>query len=118
MENKPVTYRIKHVGINNPNEEEARRSAALLCALFGLEETLETPAAIFAGDIFEVMKHDRLGRCGHVAMQTEDVEAAMAQLAARGVAFDEKTIRRDENGKIKFIYLRDEYCGFRFHLTT
>ena len=117
MDNR-ITYRIKHVGINNADEAEARRTVALLCALFGLEQAQETPVAYFVDELFEVMKNSDRGSRGHIAMQTEDVEAAMAELAARGATFDESTIRRDENGTINFIYLNGEIAGFQFHLTT
>lgn len=118
MESKPIVYRIKHIGINSADEAEARRTAALLCSIFGLQQTQETPVSFFLDEIFEVMKHDRRGAHGHVAMQTEDVEAAMAQLAARGITFEEDTIRRDESGRISFVYLHGEFAGFQFHLTT
>ena len=113
-----ITYRIKHVGINNENEAQAQQLVDVLCGLFGLERTKETPAAIFGGEIFEVMKHSNIGKNGHIAMQTEDVEAAMAELSAKGITFRENTIRRDENGKINFIYLEQEFGGFAFHLTV
>ena len=105
-----IRYTIKHVGINHRDEDEARSTAETLCALFGLEISQETPAALFAGEIFEVMKHDRRGAHGHVA--------AMADLSAKGISFQEDTIRRDEAGKIRFVYLEQQVAGFAFHLTT
>ncbi|MCI9158079.1 MAG: glyoxalase/bleomycin resistance/dioxygenase family protein [Lawsonibacter sp.] len=113
-----IRYTIKHVGINHRDEDEARSTAETLCALFGLEISQETPAALFAGEIFEVMKHDRRGAHGHVALQTDDVEAAMADLRAKGIGFQEDTIRRDEAGRIRFVYLEQQVAGFAFHLTT
>lgn len=113
-----LRYTIKHVGINNRDEDEARATAQTLCALFGLEISQETPTAIFAGEIFEVMKHSRRGVHGHVAIQTDDVEAAMADLRTKGITFQEDTIRRDEAGKIRFVYLEQQVAGFAFHLTT
>lgn len=115
---KKVTYRIKHVGINNENDAQAKQLVDLLCSVFGLEITLETPVAYFGGELFEVMKHNRTGVNGHIAMQTENVEAAMADLSAKGITFREGTIRRDENGKISFVYLEQEFGGFAFHLTV
>ena len=100
-----IRYTIKHVGINHRDEDEAQSTAETLCALF-------------AGEIFEVMKHDRRGAHGHVALQTDDVEAAMADLRAKGIGFQEDTIRRDEAGRIRFVYLEQQVAGFAFHLTT
>ena len=113
-----ISYRIRHVGINNQNAEQAEELLKLLTYYFDLVPERDSPQKVFAGDIFEVMKHPNRGKYGHIAMQTEDVEAAMADLAAKGITFREETIRRDENGKINFVYLTQEFGGFAFHLTT
>ena len=115
------SYSIKHIGINNPDEPAAQGLTDLLCHLFGLERTRETPTAIFAGTIFEVMKSHKpatRGVNGHIGLQTDDVEEAMADLAAKGITFQEDTIRRDENGKVNFVYLEQQFGGFAIHLTT
>ncbi|MBQ4506045.1 MAG: glyoxalase/bleomycin resistance/dioxygenase family protein [Firmicutes bacterium] len=115
---KKVQYTIKHIGINNKNEEEARENAKLLCSLFNVELMPEAPTNIFAGSLFECMKHDKTGRCGHIALQTDDLEAAMEDLASKGIHFKEETIKRDESGKVTFVYLVEEVAGFAFHLTV
>lgn len=117
MSTKP-TYRVAHVGINTENNEQAQALADVLCGLFCQEKNGDAPNNVFVGSIFEIMKHTRRGAHGHIALQTDDVEAAMADLAAKGITFREDTIRRDENGKIRFIYLEQEFGGFAFHLTT
>ena len=111
-------FRIKHIGIRTDSAEEAGETASLLAALFDLSGTRATDTAVWAGDLFEVMKSDKRGPRGHVAMQTDDVEAAMEAMRAKGVEFDESSIRRDEEGKIRFVYLKLELFGFQFHLTT
>ncbi len=116
--NKAAAYRIKHIGIRTDSPEEAAQLAALLSALFDLGGTHETPVACWAGSLFEVMTSDRRGARGHVAMQTDDVEATMEVLKKKGVTFDEGSVRRDENGRIIFVYLEKELAGFQFHLTT
>ena len=115
------SYSIKHIGINNPDEPAAQGLADLLCHLFGLERTRETPTAVFAGTIFEVMKHHdpvKRGVNGHIGLQTDDVEGAMADLAQKGITFQQDSIRRDENGKVNFVYLEQQFGGFSLHLTT
>ena len=112
------SYRIKHIGIRTDSPEEARQLAVILSALLDLGEVNETPIACWAGSLFEVMNSDARGQRGHVALQTEDVEAVMAHMQAKGVEFDEKSIRRDETGRICFVYLKLELAGFQFHLTT
>lgn len=116
MEGK-VSYRLKHVGINCADEAEAKSLVSLLCSLFNMEPGAENDSHIFVGSAFEVMKNPRRGTHGHIALQTENVEAAMADLAKKGITFQEDTIHRNENGKIKFIYLQGEWGGFSFHLT-
>ncbi len=111
-------YTVAHVGINNENSEEAYALLHVLCDLFNVEPNSDKPNTVFAGTIFEVMKHSRRGKHGHIALRTDDVEAAMADLAARGITFQEDTIRRDESGKIRFVYLVQEFGGFAFHLTN
>ncbi len=111
-------FRIKHIGIRTDSAEEAAATAEMLAVLFGLSGTRATDTAVWAGDLFEVMKSDARGARGHVAMQTDDVEAAMEALRARGVGFQEDTIRRNAEGKIIFVYLDKEIAGFMFHLTV
>ena len=54
---------------------------------------------------------------GHIALQTEDVEAAMADLSAKGITFQEDSIKRDPQGRITFVYLEQQVGGFAIHLT-
>ena len=109
-------YRIAHIGINNPNAECAMDAAKQLCAVFDLCPNDETSTHIFAGDLFEVKKNCTKGKYGHVAMQTDDIEAAILHLAKKGVGIRENSIKRNADGKIKFVYLDLEISGFAFHL--
>ena len=111
------TFRIKHVGINNPNDAAAEIMLETLSKTFDLPRANETDSHIFAGSLFEVMKNTRYGEYGHVALQTEDVEAAIAYFAEKGIGIQEDTIRRDDQGHIIFAYLQLEIGGFAFHLT-
>ena len=117
MENWKPQYKIKHIGFNNPDNETAMAIAEQLSALFDLPLVENTERHVFAGDIFEVKKTITHGKYGHIALQTDDVEAAMAHLGQKGVTFKEKSIRRDENGRITYIYLNTEIAGFGIHLT-
>lgn len=112
-----ITYKLKHVGINCGNEKGAKQLAALLCSLFGLEPGNENDTHIFVSNMFEVMKDSTRGKHGHIALQTPDVELAMADLARKGIGFKEETIRRDADGKVIFVYLDGDIGGFSFHLT-
>ena len=90
---------------------------ALLCSLFNMEPGQENDSHIFVSTYFEVMKNTKIGRNGHIALQTDDVELAMQDLSAKGITFKEETIRRNKDGKIIFIYLKGDIGGFSFHLT-
>ena len=117
MNDRP-RYTLKHIGINNPDAASADAMTDLLCSLFNVERARETPVSYFTDTLFEIMKHPNRGDYGHFALQTDDVEGAMADLAQRGITFQEDTIRRDENGKVNFVYLQQQIGGFAIHLTT
>ena len=117
MENK-VSYKLKHVGMNCDNEQETGKIVEQLCFLFNLQPGPENETHAFVDGMFEVMKNRKRGKCGHIALQTSDVELAMKDLASKGISFQEDTIRRNEEGKIIFIYLAQDICGFSFHLTV
>ena len=117
MAQSAPTFKIKHVGVNTPDDASAQALADQICGLFEVARGHENEAHIFAGESFEVMKHPRIGKHGHIALQTEDIEAAMAFLASKGITFRESTMRKDAEGKITFIYLEQEIGGFALHLT-
>lgn len=112
-----IKYTLKHVGINCADEKEAKQLVSLLCSLFDLEPGNENDTHIFVSNMFEVMKDSTRGEHGHIALQTPDVELAMADLAKKGISFKEETIRRDADGKVIFVYLDGDIGGFSFHLT-
>lgn len=108
-------FTLAHIGINAENEEQAKKAALLLSELFSFGIT-ELPVSYFAGP-FEVMKSIGTGKNGHIAVGTNSVERAYFYLKNKGFEFDEKTILYDNNGKMKFIYIKDEILGFAIHLT-
>ena len=105
-----------HLGINNENAEESKRGAKLFELMFGMS-LRETSKSIFAGEAFEFMNFKGPGKCGHIAIRTNFVDRAMAYFKRQGFDFDESTIVYDEkSGKPKFVYFKDEICGFAIHL--
>ena len=113
---EPITYRIKHVGINAGNNKGAQEILQQLTHYVGLERGRESEEKVFAGELIELMKSSNVGKNGHIGLQTKDVELAMQDLTAKGITFREDTIRRDERGRIVFAYLEQEMGGFAFHL--
>jgi 2-dehydro-3-deoxyphosphogluconate aldolase/(4S)-4-hydroxy-2-oxoglutarate aldolase len=105
-----------HMGINNENAEEAKKSAKLFELMFGMP-LRETSKSIFAGEAFEFMTSKGPGKCGHIAIRTNFVDRAMAYFKRLGFEFDESSITYDEKtGKPKFAYFKEEISGFAIHL--
>lgn len=106
---------IAHIGINSENEQEAEKTAKLLCTLFDLD-LKPANSSIFAGKEFEIMKSRGRGSHGHIAVATWNVDRAIYHLSRAGVSFDESTRTSDDKGT-KCIYLDGEIGGFAIHLT-
>lgn len=102
-------FELAHVGVNCDNEAEAEASAKALCALFGFEYKAGN-SSIFAGNAVEYMKAPYLGKNGHIAIATNNLDRAVYHLNRRGVEFNEST------RKPKAIYLKNEVGGFAIHL--
>ncbi len=105
-----------HMGINNENAEEAAKGAKLFELMFGMP-LRETSKSVFAGEAFEFMNQKGPGKCGHIGIRTHFVDRAMAYFKRMGFEFDESSITYDDKtGKPKFVYFKDEICGFAIHL--
>ena len=68
------------------------------------------------GSQIEMMKTNFRGTHGHIGIGTKDVDRAKWHLEQRGFVFDEDTATFTPDGRMKFIYLRDEIAGFGIHL--
>ena len=102
-------FSLAHVGINCENEAEAEKAARTLCALFGFDYKPGN-SSIFVGSGVECMKSPYMGKNGHIAIGTNNLDRAVYHLSRQGVEFDEST------RKPKAIYLKDEVAGFAIHL--
>jgi len=109
-------FAVRHLGINCSNSSEAQRACELLASIFGFPCLDDKADSVFSGPAIEIMKGGGRGRLGHIAISTTDIDAAIAYLQRKGVAFDPSSIKRDENGRITVIYLRDEIAGMAIHL--
>ena len=109
-------FELAHVGINAESEEEALKAARRFAFIFGMQ-LKDGNSSAFAGSAVEVMKSPYLGTYGHIAIRTNYIERAVNYLSSvLGVAFDESTLKKDEDGKWKAIYLKEEIGGFAVHL--
>ena len=105
-----------HMGINNECAEEAKKGAKLIELMFGMP-LRETSKSFFAGEAFEFMTGKGPGKCGHIGIRTNFVDRAMAYFKRMGFEFDEESVTYDaKTGKPKFVYFKDEICGFAVHL--
>ncbi|MBR1408234.1 MAG: bifunctional 4-hydroxy-2-oxoglutarate aldolase/2-dehydro-3-deoxy-phosphogluconate aldolase [Clostridia bacterium] len=105
---------IAHVGINSANEEEAMKTATLLCKMFGWPIKVGN-SSIFAGTAVEVMKTPFRGTNGHIGIRTNFIERAKFFLESQGFEFDPSSANV-KDGQLKAIYLKDEVAGFAVHL--
>ena len=113
---KMLGLEFLHMGINTADKAEGEKGAKLFNLMFGMP-VKETSKSYFAGDAFEFMMGKGPGKCGHIAIRTNFVDRAMAYFKRMGFEFDESSIVNDDKtGKPKFVYFKDEVCGFAIHL--
>ncbi len=104
---------LKHIGMN-ANEITSKSIAQKFAVLFS-GEIRETSKGYFGGDEVEVMNNGT-GTHGHIAVGTYSVLRAKKYLKNQGFSFDESTAAFDDNGELKFIYIKEEINGFKIHL--
>ena len=97
------------------SQEGADEIAEKLCRLFGFEKEAGR-ISCFAGSEIEVMYDDTYGRNGHLSVTANSIDRAYHYLKEQGVEFLEDTVKYNEQGKVRFVYLRDEIGGFAIHL--
>ena len=107
-------YELCHVGINCADADSALDVTKEFGKAFGFGSKLGN-SSNFAGDGIEVMKSMYLGANGHIAIYTNKMEAAMADLASKGYTFNMATAK-PVNGRIPVIYINEEIGGFAVHL--
>ena len=110
-------FSLAHVGVNTSDEKSAKEGASRFDRMFGFTEK-EEPTSFFGGSFVEFMKTPFLGKNGHIAIGTTNVERAVYHLTLRGAIFDDDTAKYDAAGRLKSIYLKDEIEGFAVHLVN
>lgn len=107
---------VAHIGINHESNEQAKKTADMLALVVGKGVERESEKGMFVSSYFEVLKSMGPGKCGHIAVSTNNVERAIYHLSKRGVKFNEASATFNADGSRKFIYLKEEYGGFGIHL--
>ncbi len=110
-----LDFSLRHIGINCTDNAVANDGAKTLADIFSFG-IRECDVSYFVNESFELMKFIGRGTNGHIAVCTPNVERAVYHLEKRGVSFDYESAKYDDNGKMFFIYLKDEIAGFAFHL--
>ncbi len=107
-------FKIKHVGINAENADEAMTIAKMF-APFGLE-VKDGNSSIFLNSDIEVMKSKYYGKNGHIAIETNSIKRAEAYLKTKGLKFIEESKKFDAKGNYKAVYIDADFGGFAVHL--
>ncbi|MBC5689074.1 VOC family protein [Mediterraneibacter sp. NSJ-55] len=107
-------FELRHVGINCADEEEADNVAGRFDEIFGFSKKTGN-SSVFAGTAVEAMKTPYLGKNGHIAIGTTDIEKAAAYLKEQGVEIDMETAKY-KNEKLIAVYIKEEIGGFAVHL--
>ena len=107
-------FELAHIGINFENDDESKAAVHGFEAAFGFVPKYGNPSN-FAGDGIEAMKSRYLGENGHIAIKTNRIEAAVAELERKGFALDMESAKY-KGDRLTAVYLRNEIGGFAIHL--
>ena len=107
-------FELAHVGVNCESADETLAVCEELEKAFDFEVKTGN-SSNFASTGVEVMKSMYLGRNGHLAVRTNKIETAVAELEKRGFAVDMDTAKYKGDRMIA-VYLKNEIGGFAIHL--
>ena len=107
-------FELAHVGINCESADESLAVCEELEKAFDFEVKTGN-SSNFASTGVEVMKSMYLGKNGHLAVRTNKIETAIAELTKRGFAIDMDTAKY-KGDRMVAVYLKNEIGGFAVHL--
>lgn len=107
-------YEIAHLGINCHNPKMAMDVCKCLSSAFGFTAK-EGNSSYFVTSAIEVIKSDYLGGNGHIAIRTNRINMAIADLEKKGYSADMNTATYKE-GCMTAVYLKENLGGFAIHL--
>lgn len=107
-------FEVAHIGINTADADASLAVCQKLEAAFGFS-TKSGSSSNFVTSSMEIMKSPYLGTNGHLAVRTNDIECAIAELEKNGFTVDPETAKY-KGGKLIAIYLHGEIGGFAIHL--
>lgn len=107
-------FEFAHIGINGESEADSLEIVKAFEAAFGLAPKYGNTSN-FAGPGIEVTKEVGLGRCGHIAIRTNNIHRAAHYLKKRGFEVVDSTAKY-KGGKLIAVFLKDEIGKFAIHL--
>lgn len=107
-------FSLLHVGLNSNDAKEAEDNVHKFANMFSLP-VIEYPNSFFAGNFIEVVKMPFLGKFGHIAISTNNIDRAIVYFESKGYRFKDDGIANDEEGTVA-IYFEEEIGGFAIHL--
>ncbi len=107
-------FEVAHVGINTDDNTAAQSVAGDFNAAFGFA-VKDGNSSVFSSTGIEVMKSQYLGKQGHIAVRTNRIDIAIAELEKKGFAVDMDTAKY-KGEKMVAVYLKNEIGGFAVHL--
>lgn len=107
-------FEVAHIGINCADAKESMAVCEQLNQAFGFEIKAGN-SSNFSTSSIEVMKSMYLGKNGHIAVRTNSMPVAIAELEKRGFVADMETAKY-KGGRMIAVYLKDEFGGFAIHL--
>ena len=107
-------FEVAHIGINCHNSVDSMDLCNELESAFGFAVKTGN-SSNFSTSSIEVMKNDYLGAKGHIAIRTNNIGMAIAELEKKGYKVLDDTAKF-KAGKMIAIYLEKEFGGFAIHL--
>lgn len=107
-------FEVAHIGINMPDGDAAAELAQELNTAFSLPVN-NGNSSIFVSSGIEVIKSMYLGTHGHIAIRTNSIPLAAAELEKKGFALLPESAKY-KNGRMTAVYLAQEFGGFAIHL--
>ena len=107
-------FEVAHIGINCADAEDTMVVCEELNKAFQLP-VKEGNSSNFVTSAIEVMKANYLGKNGHIAIRTNVIQCAIAELEKKGFRVDMETAKY-KGDKMIAVYLKQEFGGFAVHL--
>lgn len=102
------------MGINTKNNDAAQEVANAFGVAFNFAAK-DGNSSVFSSTGIEVMKSQYLGKQGHLAVRTNQIDIAIADLEKKGFQVDMETAKYKGDRMIA-VYLKNEIGGFAIHL--